>query len=180
MAAFLVWYLCRTSPLLPQSAHQTRTTGLEGLTSGGGLPLQGIQWDKAPRDFVTRIAARPSASDVADHSGPMRRRRTTTTWGERVGGAQSRAGRESVRFGALLRTWDRTWSSGTPIRPATMATCCSGSAARSYAAAMASSIVGGSWRTRGGPENLGGLDLERTGGNMIGPYPITSSLCSAA
>src|SRR4051794_4747786 len=108
----------------------------------------------------------------------MRRRRTTTTWGERVGWAQSRAGRESVRFGAVLRTWDRTWSSGMPIRPATMATCCSGSAARSCAAAMASSIVGGSWRTRGGPENLGGLDLERTGGIMIGPYPITSSLCS--
>ena len=31
-----------------------------------------------------------------------------------------RGRREGARFGAALRTWCRTWSSGMPIRPAAM------------------------------------------------------------
>src|SRR3954452_9612594 len=118
---------------------------LRGLGHSAMAEFYGISsLDEAREISLPEEPARRSASRAADHSGPTRRRRTTTTWGERVGGAQSRAGRESVRLGAALRTCRRTWSSGMPIRPAAMVTCCSGSAARSCAAATASSIVGGS------------------------------------
>jgi len=59
-----------------------------------------------------------------------------------------------------------------------MDTCCSTSLARSRATETASMTVGGSWRTRGGPEKRGGLGLICRSISHF--YPIQSIFCSAA
>ena len=95
----------------PQKARVARRTSRLRVGSQGGTPTHTssiirpsasttARQTAAPQHTVKRRRPASAPSPASNYSGPTRRRRTTTTWGERVGWAQSRAGRESARFGS--------------------------------------------------------------------------------